>query len=313
MQPTNSTIAILLPCHNEASAIAQVVEDFKQVLPQAKIYVYDNNSTDNTSAVAKEAGAEVRFEARKGKGNVVRRMFADIDADIYLMADGDGTYDAQSAPLLIDTLITNHLDMVVGSRQDAGEAEQYRLGHRFGNQLLSNTVSFLFGYGFADMLSGYRVFSRRFVKTFPAMSTGFEIETELTIHALHLNLPCQECPTPYFSRAPGTSSKLNTISDGLRILTTIMLLTKDVRPFAFFGTIALFLTTLAIVLAIPLFITFFEIGLVPRQPTAILCLGMVLMGSVSLTSGIILDSMSRTRLEMHRLNYLNYSLNKNHP
>lgn len=307
MRSSHLKIAVILPCYNEESSIVHVVQGFQAALPQAEIFVYDNNSSDKTIKMAQQAGATVRFESRKGKGHVVRRMFADIDADIYVMADGDGTYDANTAPILVERLIAHHLDMVVGARQDAGTEKQYRLGHRLGNQFFSNAVSFLFGYGFSDMLSGYRVFSRRFVKTFPALSNGFEIETELTIHALHLNLPCEEIATPYFARIQGSSSKLNTIPDGIRILSTILLLTKEVRPFAFFGVIALFLTTAAILLSIPIFITFFEIGLVPRLPTAVVCLGMVLMATISLISGIILDSISRSRLEMHRLNYLHYS------
>ncbi|MEO5334008.1 MAG: glycosyltransferase [Magnetococcus sp. YQC-5] len=307
MYPSQTKIAVILPCYNEEASIAQVVNEFRQVLPQADIFVYDNQSSDNTALVAKQAGAEVLNEPKQGKGHVVRRMFSDIDADIYVMADGDGTYDAQAAPTMIELLLTNHLDMVVGLRQDAGLQEQYRPGHRLGNQIFSNAVAFLFGYGFSDMLSGYRVFSRRFVKTFPAISKGFEIETEFTIHALHYNLPCQEIPTRYFARAPGTSSKLNTFRDGIRILKTILVLAKEVRPFAFFGMIALLLALLAIVLAIPIFITFFKIGLVPRMPTAMLCLGMMLMSCISITIGIILDSISRTRIEMYRLHYLHFA------
>ncbi|MBF0271272.1 MAG: glycosyltransferase [Magnetococcales bacterium] len=307
MQPTSPAIAVILPCYNEEHAIGRVVEEFRRALPQARIFVYDNNSTDQTMARAKEAGAEVRQESRQGKGQVVRRMFADIDADVYVMADGDGTYEAMAAPGMIAQLITHQLDMVVGSRHDAGEQEQYRPGHRLGNQLLTHSVALLFGRGFSDMLSGYRVFSRRFVKTFPAHSSGFEIETELTVHALHHNLPCQEFPTRYMARAPGSVSKLNTYQDGLRILLMILLLSKEARPFAFFGLISLLLTTLAILLAIPIFITFFETGLVPRVPTALLCLGMVIMASISLTSGIILHSISRTRSETHRYHYLSHT------
>ncbi|MBF0340846.1 MAG: glycosyltransferase [Magnetococcales bacterium] len=303
--PVPPVIAVLLPCHNEEQAIGQVVRAFQTALPQARIFVYDNNSTDQTAQMAREAGAEVRHEPRQGKGHVVRRMFADIEADIYVMADGDGTYEAMSAPDMIVRLLAGQLDMVVGSRRDTGAGEEYRPGHRFGNRLLSKAVALLFGHGFSDMLSGYRVFSRRFVKTFPAHSQGFEIETELTVHALHLNLPCQEHATRYFARAQGSTSKLNTYQDGLRIMLMILLLAKEARPFAFFGLIALALTLTAILLAIPIFITFFETGLVPRIPTAVLCLGMVIMASISLTSGIILHSISRTRTEMHRHHYLN--------
>ncbi|MBF0191479.1 MAG: glycosyltransferase [Magnetococcales bacterium] len=306
MEPTSPSIAVILPCYNEESSIGRVVEAFRQVLPQARILVYDNNSTDQTLAKAKEAGAEVRQEPRQGKGQVIRRMFADIDADVYVMADGDGTYEASAAPGMIDRLLTHQLDMVVGSRHDAGEQEQYRPGHRLGNQLLTHSVALLFGRGFSDMLSGYRVFSRRFVKTFPAHSNGFEIETEFTVHALHHNLPCQEFPTRYGARAPGSVSKLNTYQDGLRILLMILLLAKEARPFAFFGLISLLLTAAALLMAIPIFITFFETGLVPRVPTALLCLGMVLMASISLTSGIILNSISRARSELYRYHYLRH-------
>ncbi|MBF0295852.1 MAG: glycosyltransferase [Magnetococcales bacterium] len=306
MRMTPTKIAVLLPCYNEAATIGQVVADFRQALPTATIFVYDNNSSDQTAANAREAGAEVRHEPRQGKGNVVRRMFADVEADIYVMADGDGTYDAHSAPLLVERLLANQLDMVVGARQDAGETTLYRPGHRLGNRLFSNVVSWLFGYGFADMLSGYRAFSRRFVKTFPAISEGFEIETELNIHALHLRLPCQEIPTRYFARPVGSISKLHTIRDGLRILRTILLLTKEIRPFAFFGVIAVILATTSILLSIPLFITFFHTGLVPRIPTASLCVGMMLMAAISLTCGIILDGMRHIRFEMHRLHYLRH-------
>ncbi|MBF0212913.1 MAG: glycosyltransferase [Magnetococcales bacterium] len=306
MDSTPLSIAVILPCHNEAASIAAVIQGFRTALPSARLVVYDNNSTDRTIDCALQAGAEVRRESHQGKGHVVRRMFADIDADIYVMADGDGTYDPLAAPAMIERLLSEQLDMVVGARHDAGEREQYRPGHRLGNQLLSGSVAVLFGEGFSDMLSGYRVFSRRFVKTFPAHSNGFEIETEFTVHALHFHLPCQELPTRYFARAPGSSSKLNTFQDGLRILLMILLLAKEARPFAFFGLIALLLSLVSILLAIPLFITFFETGLVPRVPTALLCSGMMIMASISLTIGIVLNSLSRTRRELHRHRYLTF-------
>ncbi|MEO5347141.1 MAG: glycosyltransferase [Magnetococcus sp. YQC-9] len=293
-----------MPCFNEEHAIGQVVNGFRQAMPDAHIFVFDNNSSDRTVSVARQAGAEIRQEPRQGKGHVVRRMFADIEADVYVMADGDGTYDPNCAPRMIQCLLDHQLDMVVGLRQESGHTNTYRPGHRFGNRLLSTTVAHLFGQGFSDMLSGYRVFSRRFVKSFPILSKGFEIETELTVHALNLAIPCQEIPTPYFARPPGSTSKLDTWRDGWRILMTILLLAKEARPFAFFGLIALLLTVTAILLAIPIFITYHETGLVPRIPTALLCSGMVIMASISLTSGIILDSISRTRIELHRFFYL---------
>jgi glycosyltransferase involved in cell wall biosynthesis len=296
-------IAVLVPCYNEEVAIAKVVQQFKKALPNAIVYVYDNNSKDRTVEVARKAGAVVASETRQGKGNVVRRMFADIDADIYLMVDGDATYDAPSAPKLIQKLIAENLDMVVGTRVDREEAA-YRRGHRSGNAIFTWFVASMFGSAFSDILSGYRAFSRRFVKSFPALSGGFEIETELTIHALELGMPVGEVETPYFSRLEGSASKLNTWRDGLRISWMIQRLYRTERPLQFFGLGALVLAALAIVLAIPVIETYLATGLVPRLPTAILATGLMLAAVLSLTSGLILDTVTRGRREMKRLAYL---------
>lgn len=298
------SIAVLLPCYNEENAIASVVASFRSALPKANIYVYDNNSTDNTSKVAKEAGAIVRHEFRKGKGNVIRRMFADIDADIYVMADGDGTYDADVAPDLVNALMNDNADMIVGSRaEDAGD-KLYRKGHRFGNRMLNLMVQMIFSRGVSDMLSGYRVFSRRFVKSFPAVSRGFETETELTIHALQLRLPIVEVPTRYFDRAVGTESKLSTYKDGVRIASFIMFFFKEAKPFAFFGLLSLSLAISSLVIGLPVVFEFFETGLVDRFPSAFLSMGLMMISVLSFMCGTILDSISRGRLEQKRLTYL---------
>lgn len=296
-------IAVLIPCFNEAAAIAAVVAGFKAALPAAKIYVFDNNSTDQTISVAAAAGALVRRESLQGKGNVVRRMFADVEADVYVMVDGDSTYDPESAESMIKLLLTERLDMVVAARV-ASENAAYRHGHRFGNRLLTLVVSHLFGKRFTDMLSGYRAFSRRFVKSFPAMSDGFETETELTIHALELSLPVAEIETPYSLRAEGSASKLQTYWDGLRILRLILVLYKNERPLQFFSAIAAILCTVALCLGVPLVLTFIETGLVPRQPTAILATGLVLLSALSFVTGLILDTVTRGRREIRRLAYL---------
>lgn len=302
---TTRRIAVLLPCFNEAVAIGEVVRDFAAALPGAAIYVYDNNSTDGTAGQAMAAGAIVRHELRQGKGHVVRRMFADVEADIYVMADGDSTYHAASAVGMIERLTADGLDMVVGKRVPSGNGPSaYRPGHESGNRVMTRFVAQLFGESFTDIFSGYRVFSRRFVKSFPALATGFEIETELTVHALELALPVAEIPSPYQSRPEGSASKLSTLGDGWRILLTILQLHKDVRPFRFFGAIALALVILALMLAWPLFITYLETGLVPRFPTAILATGIMLLAFLSLASGVILDSVARGRLEAKRLAYL---------
>lgn len=299
--------AILIPCYNEEATVAEVVHGFKTALPAAKIYIYDNNSTDQTAALAEKAGATVCKEPLQGKGCVVRRMFADIDADVYVMADGDVTYDAERATLLVDKLIDEQLDMVVGTRVAVDQGEKaYRHGHQIGNTMLTGTVAILFGQGMTDMLSGYRAFSRRFVKTFPVLSKGFEIETEITIHALQMGMPVGEVETRYFARPEGSESKLSTYKDGFRILGLIILLLKEVKPFAFFGAIFAGLALVSIVLAVPLFQTYMESGLVPRFPTAVLVTGTMITAFLSLLCGIVLDSVSRGRLEAKRLSYLMY-------
>jgi glycosyltransferase involved in cell wall biosynthesis len=296
-------IAVLVPCFNEEAAVAAVVGDFRKALPSAQVYVYDNNSKDRTAEVARAAGAEVRSERRQGKGHVVRRMFADIDADVYVLVDGDATYDAPSAPGMIERLVSDHLDMVVGSRVDQEQAA-YRRGHRAGNWLLTSFLSTVFGQAFTDILSGYRVFSRRFVKSFPVLSDGFEIETELTVHALELAMPVAEIETPYYARPEGSVSKLNTWRDGFRILGTILKLYRSEKPLRFFTIIGAFLALVAIGLAIPLAVTYLEDGLVPRVPTAILSTGLMIVAVLSVSSGLVLDTVTRGRREMKLLAYL---------
>ena len=300
---TEPTIAVLLPCYNEETAIAQTIAGFRAALPDAAIYVFDNNSSDRTVAVARDAGAIVRTERIQGKGAVVRRMFADVDADIYVMADGDATYDAASAPGLVARMLDEQLDMVVGSR--VGEAAAaYRRGHRLGNAMLTGMLAKLFGRSFTDILSGYRVFSRRFVKSFPVLSVGFEIETEISVHALELKMPTAEMETPYFARPEGSESKLSTYRDGWRILNTIVTLYRIERPLWFFGGVAGLLAFLAIILAIPLVMTYAQTGLVPRFPTAILVTGLMILAALSLFAGLILDTVVRGRREVRRLAYL---------
>jgi glycosyltransferase involved in cell wall biosynthesis len=296
-------IAVLVPCYNEEAAVATVVADFRKALPTAEIYVYDNNSSDRTTTVARDAGAQVRNERRQGKGHVVRRMFADVDADIYVLVDGDATYDAASAPRMVDALVSDHLDMVVGFRVDQAEAA-YRPGHRTGNWMLTSFLSSVFGQAFKDILSGYRVFSRRFVKSFPVLSDGFEIETELTVHALELALPVAEIDTPYYARPEGSFSKLNTWRDGFRILGTILKLYRSEKPLRFFVAIGIFLTLVAVGLAIPIVVTFLEQGLVPRLPTAVLSMGLMILAVLSVSSGLVLDTVTRGRREMKLLAYL---------
>jgi glycosyltransferase involved in cell wall biosynthesis len=296
-------IAVLVPCFNEAAAVATVVADFRKSLPSAEIYVYDNNSSDRTRAVAVEAGAKVRSERRQGKGHVVRRMFADIDADIYVLVDGDATYDAASAPRMIETLMADHLDMVVGLRIDQADAA-YRRGHRTGNWMLTRFLSSVFRQEFKDILSGYRVFSRRFVKTFPVLSDGFEIETELSVHALELALPVAEIETPYYARPEGSFSKLNTWRDGFRILGTIIKLYRSEKPLRFFTAIGCCLALVSVWLAIPVIVTYLEQGLVPRLPTAVLSMGLMILAVLSVSSGLVLDTVTRGRREMKLLAYL---------
>src|SRR5215470_10317765 len=303
MIPSAMRIAVLVPCFNEEAAVATVVADFRIALPSATIYVYDNNSSDRTVAVAREAGAEVRSERRQGKGHVVRRMFADVDADIYVLVDGDATYDAPSAPGMVERLLNDHLDMVVGLRVDQEQAA-YRRGHRTGNWLLTGFLSSVFGQAFTDILSGYRVFSRRFVKSFPVLSDGFEIETELTVHALELSMPVAEVETSYYARPEGSVSKLSTYRDGLRILGTILKLYRSEKPLRFFTVIGVFLALVSIGLAIPVIITFLEEGIVPRLPTAVLSMGLMIVAVLSISSGLVLDTVTRGRREMKLLAYL---------
>lgn len=297
------SIAVLLPCYNEGLSIRKTVEGFRSVLPESVVYVYDNRSTDNTSEEAIAGGALVRREEWPGKGNVVRRMFSDIEADIYLMADGDGTYDYRMAPEMIQKLIHDHLDMVVGIRQDVYQ-NAHRAGHGFGNRLFNSLYRRLFGQLFTDIFSGYRIFSRRFVKSFPAVSSGFEIETEMSVHASQLRMPIAEIPTQYGARQEGSVSKLRTVRDGLRIMVTFLILFKEIRPAQFFGVLAAALTALAVALSVPIFLTYLETGLVPRFPTAILSTGLVLLSGVFMVSGLILDSVARGRLEQKRMWYL---------
>jgi glycosyltransferase involved in cell wall biosynthesis len=296
-------VAVILPCYNEEAAIAQTVASFRAALPHASIYVYDNNSADRTVEVAREAGAFVRTERMQGKGNVVRRMFADVDADIYVMADGDATYDAAAAPAMIAKMRDEGLDMVVGTRIHEA-ADAYRRGHVLGNRAMTGLLARLFGRSFTDIFSGYRVFSRRFVKSFPVLSAGFEIETEISVHALELKMPVGEVETRYLARPEGSASKLSTYRDGARIARTIMTLYRIEKPMLFFGIIALALAILAVILAVPLVTTYMATGLVPRFPTAILATGLVILAALSSFAGLILDTVVRGRREVRRLAYL---------
>ncbi|MBY0461835.1 MAG: glycosyltransferase [Alphaproteobacteria bacterium] len=300
---SNLSIAVLIPCFNEEAAIYDVVQSLKRKIPEARVYVYDNNSTDDTVKCALLAGAIVCFEPRQGKGNVVSRMFADIEADVYLMIDGDGTYDIDSAPEMIEALIAGKLDMVVGTRLEQTDTA-HRSGHKFGNLLFNKVLSIFFKSEFKDIFSGYRVFSRRFVKSFPALSSGFDIETELSIHSLEMNLPVKEIETPFFERAEGSVSKLSTFKDGFLILWRMIFLFKEVKPLVFFGTFFVFFVGLSLLLGYPLVTEFLHTGLVPRFPTAILSVGIMLLGFLSLTCGFILDSLSYGRREAKRLRYL---------
>jgi glycosyltransferase involved in cell wall biosynthesis len=296
-------VAILVPCHNDEHTVAKVVADFHAALPEAALYVYDNNSTDRTIESARAAGALVRRDTHQGKGHVVRRMFNDIEADVYLLVDGDATYDAASAPAMVDKLVGERLDMVVAARVDREQAA-YRRGHRTGNRVLTGFVAHMFGRSFTDMLSGYRVFSRRFVKSFPILSGGFEIETELTIHALQLELPVGEIATPYYSRQRGSSSKLSTWRDGYRILWTVLKLYRAERPLSLFGAFGVALAIISIGLAIPIFFTYVQEGLVPRLPTAVLSTGLMLPAFLSIAVGLILDTVTRGRRELKLIAYL---------
>ncbi len=296
-------IAVLLPCYNEEAAIGATVAGFRSALPGATIYVYDNNSRDRTRELAGEAGAVVRSEKQQGKGHVVRRMFADIDADVYLMADGDLTYDPAAAPKMVEMLLAEQLDMVVGARVHEAK-DAYRGGHVLGNKLFTSLLAGLFGRSFSDIFSGYRVFSRRFVKSFPVLSEGFEIETEMSVHALELRMPVGELETSYGARPQGSHSKLSTFGDGWRILRTIGTLYRIERPVLFYGGIGSLLLVAAIVLAIPLMRTYLQTGLVPRFPTAILATGMVIVAVLCIFAGLILDTVTRGRREVRRLAYL---------
>ncbi|MGA7710673.1 MAG: glycosyltransferase family 2 protein [Rhizomicrobium sp.] len=301
---TNDTrIAVLIPCYNEEAAIAKVVQDFRASLPTAQIYVYDNNSRDETVARARDAGAIVRNEFLQGKGNVVRRMFADIEADIYVLVDGDDTYDAEAAPMLIAQLIDDGLDIVSGKRESTA-VEAYRPGHVLGNRLLTGLTSVMFGVKMADMLSGYRIMSRRFVKSFPSAAKGFGIETELSVHVVRLKVPMAEVGTRYKERPAGSVSKLNTYRDGTRILLTIVGLMRRERPLVFYGLIFLFFAIFSFAIGIPVVLEYFETGLVPRLPTTVLVTGMMVLAFLSLFTGLILDTVTRGRWEMKRLRYL---------
>jgi glycosyltransferase involved in cell wall biosynthesis len=300
-------IAVIIPCHNEEVAIGAVIDSFRAALPNATIFAYDNCSTDATSRVAREHGAVVRYEPQKGKGNVVRRMFADVEADIYVMVDGDDTYDASAAPELIRVLLTESVDMVTGIREHDSD-DAYRTGHRFGNWLLTALVAYIFGNRSRDMLSGYRVMSRRFIKSFPSLSAGFEIETELTVHALQLRCPIAERRTSYKPRPEGSHSKLSTYRDGYRILRYIALLVKEELPLAFFGLVSAVLVVTSIVLAVPIWLTFLKTHTVPRLPTAVLAVGLILSALLSLVCGLVLATVTRARNELKRLHYLSHSI-----
>lgn len=301
-----NTIAVILPCYNEELAVKSVVTNFRTFLPEAAVHVFDNNSKDQTIKIAQDAGAIVHRVSHKGKGNVVRRMFADVEADIYIMADGDDTYDAASARRMIDKLLDDRLDMVVGRREEVGEktSDTYRSGHRWGNKMLTGAVMSIFGGKFTDMLSGYRVFSRRYAKSFPALAKGFETETELTVHALELRMPYDEVSTPYGARPEGSESKLSTYKDGFKILKTIINLYVSERPFMFFSFVALFLCALSLLLFSGVLVEYLESGLVPRLPTAILSVGLMLAGIISFFSGLVLNTVTLGRNETKRLIYL---------
>ncbi|MDD3029699.1 MAG: glycosyltransferase family 2 protein [Alphaproteobacteria bacterium] len=298
------SVAVLIPCYNEETSIATVISDFRKALPKATVYVYDNNSTDKTREVARVAGAVVRTEPLQGKGHVVRRMFADVEADVYVLVDGDATYDAGAARDMVGLLVGESLDMVNGART-ADEAHVYRPGHRFGNWLMTHMVAWIFGNRFSDILSGYKVFSRRFVKSFPALAAGFETETELVVHALELRMPTAEIMTPYKDRLEGSQSKLCTVKDGLRILWAILVLIKEERPMPFFSLLALVFAVVASALLVPIVVQFMDTGLVPRLPTAMMSMGLMIVAFFSLTCGLILDTVTRGRREMKRMRYLN--------
>lgn len=305
MQVAQPRVAIIVPCYNEEAAIRTVVTDLRTALPDAIVYVYDNNSSDDTAQEAVAAGAVLRREPRKGKGNVVRRAFADVDADVYLMIDGDDTYDAAAAPTLVQTLLDNHLDHVLGVRTQVTDSA-YRPGHAAGNKALTGVVGLLFGRTMTDMLSGYRAFSRRYVKSFPAISHEFEIETEMTIHSLHLRMPVAEVPVGFKDRAEGGESKLRTYRDGWKILKWILRVTRHERPVLFHGVIAGLLTLLALVLGVPVVLDYLDTGLVERFPTAILASAVATIAVLVLALGYLLDAIRHGREESARLAYLRY-------
>ena len=303
MNDSKKSIAVLIPCRNEETTVADVVKDFSDALPESIIYVYDNASEDQTTEKALEAGARVFYEPLLGKGHVVRRMFSDVEADIYVMADGDGTYEPSEAPFMIKKLLTENLDMVAGSRINVSEATTRR-GHTLGNRIFNTLYRFLFGSGFSDIFTGYRVLSRRLVKSFPALSVGFEIETELAVHTSQLQLPVSEIPVSYKERPKGSNSKLRTFPDGFRILRSMIALLKDNRPFFMFGSLAMLSFLVAAVLSIPILLTYFDTGLVPRLPTVILSASLVLFSLLLLALGLILDSISKSRIEAKRVAYM---------
>ena len=309
MPSLHPRIAAMIPCYNEALTIRQVIDEFRNCLPEAHIYVFDNNSSDNTAAIAKNCGVQVIPVRLQGKGNVVRRMFADIDADVYVMVDGDATYDLRDVRSHVQQLLHQRMDMLVGCRRDDGnDTQTYRPGHRIGNRLLTSAVSWIFGQGFTDMLSGYRVLSRRYAKSFPAMASGFETETELTVHALELRMPYAEADIHYRARPEGSHSKLSTLRDGWRILKTIFKLFSSERPMAFFGLLSMALALLSVGLALPLVLTYLETGLVPRLPTGVAATGTMLCAALSLVSGIVLHTVTLGRRETKQLAYLGTSL-----
>ena len=309
MTETNLKTAVLIPCMNEEATVAKVVAEISDALPEAQVYVYDNASTDRTFELAQQAGAEVLTEPIPGKGNVVRRMFADIEADVYLIIDGDATYDPTEATVMVKQLVEDDLDMVVGVRSSVSES-QIRTGHTLGNRLFNRLYKSLFGSEFSDILSGYRVFSKRFVKTFPAVSSGFEIETEMSVHASQLGLPVSEIPVNYMSRPEGSQSKLRTIKDGYRIFKAMIALLKENRPLLMFG----WLSTLSLIaagsLGVPLLVTFVQTGLVPKLPTAVLATGLTLLALLFTATGLILHSIAKGRIEIKRLAYLRHGASK---
>lgn len=299
-------VAVLIPCYNEAVAIPQVVRDFRAALPEAEVWVFDNNSRDDTAQIAAGEGAFVRHVGLQGKGHVVRRQFADVEADVYIMVDGDDTYHAASAPRMVRCLVEGGHDMVVGVRKAADAQAAYRAGHVWGNRMLTGFLSWLFGRNCTDILTGYRVFSRRFVKSFPVLSTGFDIETELTVHALEMKMSVGEVETPYKERPEGSFSKLSTYKDGFRILRTMLRLFSAERPLVFFGSVGLALALASLGLMVPVVAQYMETGLVPRLPTALLATGVMLTGLLCAVVGLVLDTVTRGRREAKMLAYLSH-------